>query len=51
MDIDVRNLALLVHTFSRRFELSFSVWSFLQLKLNGGVTARAEACVAGSAVR
>ena len=33
MDIDVRNLALLVHTFSRRFELSFSVWSFLQLRL------------------
>lgn len=28
MDIDVRNLALLVHTFSRRFELSFSVWLF-----------------------
>lgn len=28
MDIDVRNLALLVHTFSRRFELSFSFWFF-----------------------
>jgi hypothetical protein len=34
MDIDVRNLALLVHTFSRRFELSFSFWFFSAASCN-----------------